>query len=89
MTKTITGTGVSLKNRPKIIASDFWKDEKIRQKQNADKELEKMQPFLTQTRKSKDDTKEYWQKMRDYLVDNYGFAGKYTDIPDFIKKIKH
>ena len=62
MTKTIIGTGVSLKNRPKINASDFWKDEKIRQKQNADSELEKMQPFLTQQRKSKDDTKEYWEK---------------------------
>ena len=88
MTKTIIGTGVSLKNRPKINASDFWKDEKIRQKQNADSELEKMQPFLTQQRKSKDDTKEYWEKMRAYLIDKYGFAGKYSDIPDFIKKIK-
>ena len=88
MTKTITGTGVSLKNRAKINASDFWKNEKIRQKQNADSELEKMQPFLTQQRKSKDDTKEYWEKMRAYLIDKYGFAGKYSDIPDFIKKIK-
>ena len=47
-----------------------------------------MQPFLTQQRKSKDDTKEYWEKMRAYLIDKYGFAGKYSDIPDFIKKIK-
>ena len=77
-----------LKNR-RMNADQFWKDEKIRQKQNADKELEKMQPFLTQTRKSKDDAKEYWEKMRAYLVDKYGFAGKYTDIPDFIKKIKN